>query len=125
MNLDKLKQAEEKFFNMYPGGFEHPDMVAIGKKHNMDKTIIQVQEAFAEDQFQDSKSIVQTMSKMVSRSSMVSLFEKPKFRDFVNTLPYQYETILANGLKEMLHGNQEQGFNMMLDVLLTGKLAKW
>ena len=125
MNLDKLKQAEEKFFNMYPGGFEHPDMVAIGKKHNMDRTIIQVQEAFAEDQFNDTKTIIQTMSKMVSRSSMVSLFEKPKFRDFVNTLPYQYETILAQGLKEVLHGNQEQGFNMMLDVLLTSKLAKW
>jgi len=125
MNLKKLKQAEEKFFNMYPGGFEHPDMLAIGKKHNMDKTILQVQEAFAEDQFKDSKSICQTMSKMVSRSSMVSLFEKPKFRDFVNSLHHQHETILANGLRERLHGDQEQGFNMMLDVLLTGKLAKW
>ncbi|MCF7922386.1 MAG: hypothetical protein K9M55_06765 [Candidatus Marinimicrobia bacterium] len=125
MNLNKLKQAEEKFFTMYPGGFEHPDMVAIVKKHNMGKTIIQVQEAFSEDQFQDSKSICQSMSKMVSRSSMVSLFEKPKFRDFVNSLHYQHETILANGLRERLHGNQEQGFNMMLDVLLTGKLAKW
>lgn len=125
MNLKKLKLAEEKFFNMYPGGFEHPDMVAVGKKHNMDKTIIQVQEAFSEDQFGVSKTIVQAMSKFVSRSSMVSLFEKPKFRDFVNSLHNQHETILANGLREMLHGNQEQGFNMMLDVLITGKMAKW
>ena len=125
MNLDKLKQAEEKFFNMYPGGFGHPDMVAIGKKHKMDKMIHTVQEEFLENQFGDSKAIVQTMSKLVSRSSMVSLFEKPKFRDFINSLHYQHETILAQGLKEMLHGNQEQGFNMMLDVLLEGKLAKW
>ena len=65
------------------------------------------------------------MSKMVSRSSMVSLFEKPKFRDFVNSLHHQHETILAQGLREMLHGNQEQGFNMMLDVLISGKMAKW
>ncbi|MBC8375363.1 MAG: hypothetical protein H8E26_04900 [FCB group bacterium] len=125
MNLDKLKQSEAKFLNVYPGGFEHPDMVAIGKKHKMDKMIITVQEEFAEDQFGDSKAIVQAMSKMVSRSSMVSLFEKPKFRDFVNSLHNQHETILANGLREMLHGNQEQGFNMMLDVLITGKMAKW
>jgi hypothetical protein len=125
MNLNKLKQAEEKFFNMYPGGFEHPDMVAIRKKHKMDKMIDLTQELFAKDQFQDSKEVVQNMSKMVSRSSMVSLFEKPKFRDFINTLNYQHETILASGLKEMLHGSQEQGFNMMLDVLLTGKIAKW
>ena len=125
MNIEKLKQAEAKFFNMYPGGFEHPDMVAIGKKHKMDKMITSVQEAFSEDQFGNSKAIVQTMSKFVSRSSMVSLFEKPKFRDFVNSLHNQHETILANGLREMLYGNQEQGFNMMLDVLITGKMAKW
>jgi len=125
MNLDKLKQAEAKFFDMYPGGFEHPDMVAIGKKHKMDKMITSVQETFSEDQFENAKAIVQAMSKMVSRSSMVSLFEKPKFRDFVNSLHNQHETILAQGLREMLHGNQAQGFNMMLDVLLTGKLAKW
>ncbi|MBT4034455.1 MAG: hypothetical protein HOB84_06610 [Candidatus Marinimicrobia bacterium] len=125
MNIEKLKQAEAKFFNMYPGGFEHPDMVAIGKKHKMDKMITSVQEAFSEDQFGNSKAIVQTMSKFVSRSSMVSLFEKPKFRDFVKSLHNQHETILANGLREMLYGNQEQGFNMMLDVLITGKMAKW
>ncbi|MBT3254050.1 MAG: hypothetical protein HN995_10315 [Candidatus Marinimicrobia bacterium] len=125
MNLDKLEQAEAKFFNMYPGGFEHPDMVAIGKKHKMDKMITTVQEEFSEDQFGNSKAIVQAMSKLVSRSSMVSLFEKPKFRDFVNSLHNQHETILANGLREMLHGNQEQGFNMMLDVLISGKMAKW
>lgn len=110
---------------MYPGGFEHPDMVAIGKKHKMDKMITTVQEEFSEDQFGNSKAIVQAMSKLVSRSSMVSLFEKPKFRDFVNSLHNQHETILANGLREMLHGNQEQGFNMMLDVLISGKMAKW
>ena len=46
MNLDKLEQAEAKFFNMYPGGFEHPDMVAIGKKHKMDKMITTVQDEF-------------------------------------------------------------------------------
>ena len=125
MNIEKLKQAEAKFFNMYPGGFEHPDMVAIGKKHKMDKMITSVQEAFSEDQFGNSKAIVQTMSKFVSRSSMVSLFEKPKFRDLVKSLHNQHETILANGLREMLYGNQEQGFNMMLDVLITGKMAKW
>ncbi|MBT3228042.1 MAG: hypothetical protein HOD43_04505 [Candidatus Marinimicrobia bacterium] len=125
MNLDKLKQAEAKFFNMYPGGFEHPEMVAIGKKHKMNKMITAVQEEFSEDQFENPRSIVQTMSKMISRSSMVSLFEKPKFRDFINSLHNQHETILAHGLKEMLHGNQEQGFNMMLDVLITGKMAKW
>lgn len=125
MNVEKLKQSEDKFFKMYPGGFENPEMLAIAKKHLMDKRVAQTQEIFAENQFHDSKEIIQNMSKMVSRSSMVSLFEKPKFRDYMNNLSHQHETIMSNGLRERLHGNEEQGFNMMLDVLLDGKLAKW
>ena len=125
MNLSKLKSAEARFLTMYPGGFEHPDMQAIGKRHKMDKMITQVQERFAPDQFDNTHEVVQNMSKLMSRSSLVSLFEKPKFRDFINELHTQHESILAHGFREMLHGDQEQGFNMVLDVLLTGKLAKW
>ncbi len=125
MNLEKLKIAEAQFFEAYPGGFEHPEMVAIGKKHKMDTMINLAQEAFADNQFQDHDAVVETMIKMITRSSMVSLFEKPKFRDFARSLHTQHKSILANGMREMIHGNQEQGFNMMLDVLITGKLAKW
>ena len=32
MNLERLKRAEEFFLTRYPGGFSHPEMVAIGKK---------------------------------------------------------------------------------------------
>ena len=125
MNIDKLKQAEANFFMQYPGGFEHPDMVAIGKKHKMDKLISAAKEEFSPEKFNNPNEVVQSMIKLVSRSSMVSLFEKPKFRDYVNNLSHQHRTILVAGLKEMLHGNQEQGFNMMLDVLIAIKLAKW
>ena len=37
MNVKKLKQAEKAFFKQYPGGFTHPEMVALGKKHKMEK----------------------------------------------------------------------------------------
>lgn len=125
MNLDRLKQAEEEFLNIYPGGFKNPEMEKLAKKHGMGKMTTLVQETFSEDQFDNPKAVVQSMSKIVSRASLVSLFEKPKFRDYVNTLGPDQETILANGLKEALHGNHEQGFNMMLDTLIEGKLAKW
>jgi len=125
MNLKRLKAAEQLFLDHYPGGFQHPEMLAIGKKHKMDKMIELAEEDFSEDKFQDQDTIVQTMIKMITRSSMVSLFEKPKFRDFANNLNHQHRTILAQGLREQLHGNQEQGFNMVLDVLLSGKMAKW
>jgi hypothetical protein len=119
MNLKKLKTAEALFLKQYPGGFQHPEMLAMGKKHKMDKLIALAENDFSEEKFHDQDAIVQTMIKMITRSSMVSLFEKPKFRDFANNLNHQYRTILAQGMREQLHGNQEQGFNMVLDVLVS------
>lgn len=125
MNLERLKQAEAEFMNMYPGGFENPEMMKLAKKHGMGKMTALVQETFAKDKFDDPEQVVLFMTKIISRATMVSLFEKPKFRDFVKTMDPHLQVILANGLKESLHGDQKTGFNMMLDVLLEGKLAKW
>ncbi len=125
MNLKKLKQAEEAFFNRYPGGFENPDMIEIGKKHKMDKMIAFAQETFVRRNFKLPDLIIDNMIKVVSRSSMVSLFEKPKFRDFTNSLSPKSKQLLAGGLEELLHGQEQQGFETMLDVLKSGKLAKW
>lgn len=125
MNLKKLKQAEAAFLGRYPEGFKHPDMVAIGKKHKMDSMIEQVQESFAKARFKDSTAIVDDMVRFIGRSSMVSMFEKPKFRDFAKSLNSAEKEALASGLRSQLHGNQEQGFNMVLSILQSRKLAKW
>ena len=125
MNLTKLKQAEENFFNRYPGGFENPEMLAVAKKHKMDKMVSFVQESFAKKNFKDTDSIIENMIRTVSRASMVSLFEKPKFRDHLRSLSHDEKKLLVKGLKEILHGDEQVGFEMMLDVLQIGKLAKW
>jgi hypothetical protein len=125
MNLKKLKQAEEAFFNRYPGGFENPKMMELGKKHKMDKMIAFAQEGFVKRNFKLPDLIVDNMIKIVSRSSMVSLFEKPKFRDYVNSLPPKSKQVLSSGLEEILHGKEQPGFETILDVLKSGKLAKW
>ena len=65
------------------------------------------------------------MVKAVSRSSMVSLFEKPKFRDFVKAMDEHEKAFLVNALRQQLHGKQAAGFEAMIDILKTGKLAKW
>lgn len=65
------------------------------------------------------------MSKIVGASSMISVFEKPKFRDLANALGGSEKEHLARGLMEFLHGFQEMGFQMMCDVLGAYKLAKW
>lgn len=125
MNLKKLKRAEEYFLARYPGGFSHPEMMAIGKKHKMDRMISLSQEVFAEKNFRDPPEIIESMIKIVSRSSMVSVFEKPKFRDFARGLQPKEKNALASSLKEQLYGDEVKGFEKILNILLSGKMAKW
>lgn len=125
MNILKLKEAETNFLKRYPGGFNHPDMLIISKKHKPEKMKTMARESFSEELFNNPGQIVENMIKVVTRSSMVSLFEKPKFRDYAKMISDDEKAILSKGLYELLYNNQELGFNMMLDILKLGKLAKW
>jgi hypothetical protein len=125
MNLKKLKQAEEEFFDRYPGGFDNPEIIQIRKKHKLEKMMELAQDSFAKRNFKLPDLIVENMVKVVTRSSLISVFEKPKFRDFVRVLPLQEKQRLSKGLEETLHGNEQIGFETMLEVLKGGKLAKW
>lgn len=121
----KLKKLEGDFLMRYPKGFEDPEMVAIGKKHKMDKMVEMAQECFKKRACANIHLTADNMIKVVSRSSMVSMFEKPKFKDFVNRLNDNDKAFLVDALSQMLHGNQRLGFEAMVDILRTEKLAKW
>jgi hypothetical protein len=126
MNLTKLKQAEAAFLHRYPGGFENPEMIATRvRKHKPDQMIALAREGFSKENFRLPDLIVQNMIKVISRSSIISVFEKPKFRDFANALPLQEREFLSSGLKELLHGDEQTGFEMILGLLKSAKLAKW
>lgn len=126
MNLSKLKQAEEAFLQRYPGGFDNPEITAIRKKrHNVDKMIALAREDFSEVNFTFPDQIIQNMAKVVSSSSVISLFEKPRFKDFVYGLSAKDRSLLASGLKEVLHGDEQAGFETVFDMLKSRKLAKW
>lgn len=125
MNRDKLMRAEQLFLNRYPGGFENPGMVEISKKHKPAKMNGMAEDFFGPGQFGNPDLVVENMIKIVTRSSMVSVFEKPRYRDYLNMISGDEKAFLARGLYEILHGDQQGGFSMMLDILSMGKLAKW
>ena len=125
MNIERLKEAEQTFLSRYPGGFNHPDMVVISKKHKPEKMKIMAQESFAEKLFKDPEIIIENMIKVITRSSMVSVFEKPKFRDYARMISIDEKALLSKGLYEILYNDQKMGFDMMLEILKLGKLAKW
>lgn len=125
MNKTKLKEAEEKFIMRFPGGFSHPQMLELTKKHKVEKMKKLAQDSFAPEQFEHADSIVASIGKVVSQSSLISIFEKPKFRDVVNVLNASEKEHLAHGLREFLHGDQAYGFRLMTGLLQEYKLAKW
>ena len=125
MNIKRLKEAERDFFGLYPEGFSDPNMAEIMKRHNPTKIYAFAKASFSKEAFDSPDDVVANMAKLVSRSTMVSLFEKPKFRDFINELSLLDKRHLAGGLHDFLYGNQPQGFEAMVEVLELGKLAKW
>lgn len=125
MNKDVLLEAEAEFLSQYPEGFHSPELVEVGKKHKMDKMVEMTQQAFATTAFVNQDAILQDWIKIVARSSMVSIFEKPKFKDGINSLSVKDKRKITDGLYEQLHGDEEAGFNAILDVLIDLKLAKW
>ena len=126
-SLDKrtLKQLEAQFLQRYPQGFQDPAIQAIVKKHRVDKMTEMAQAAFAKNAFKDTQACVDNMIAIIGRSSMVSMFEKPKFRDFAKGLNSHDQDFMVSALKQFLHGNQRHGFEALTDILKSRKLAKW
>lgn len=125
MNREKLKEAEARFLKRYPGGFSNPMMLEIAKKHKVEKMNKLAQDSFSIKNFENPDGIVDSMKKIIGQSSMVSVFEKPKFRDLVSSMNDNEKSRLSRGLEEFLHGDQQSGFVLMSDLLNEYNLAKW
>lgn len=125
MNIERLKALEHDFLARYPEGFASPEMREVVKRHKPDKMYRLAQESFEDHKFDNPEFIIEKMIEIVRKSSMVSLFEKPKFRDYVKSLEYDEKEALTDALREFLHGNEEAGFEIMVEILGRVKLAKW
>ena len=125
MNIDVLKKAEKQFLMEYPGGFNHPQMVAIGKKHKMKQQEDFAQTSLSKDAFNNPRELVSNVSKLVTRSSLISVFEKPKFRDLLKSLGSHGIENLTEALFELIHGKEQLGFEQLVYFLQEYKLGKW
>jgi hypothetical protein len=95
------------------------------KKHKTAKIGDEVRERFGESSFGQSEVVCANFAKIVSKSTMVSLFEKPKVRDAVKAFNMEQFDTLSIALYEVLHGGKQEGFESMVEVLAPLKLAKW
>jgi hypothetical protein len=125
LDKKKLKKCEGDFLMQFPKGFNDPEMVEIAKKHKMSKMVEFAQEHFTPAACSNIHMTADNMVKAVSRASMMSMFEKPKFRDFVNNLNENDKAFMVESLNQLLNGKQQLGFEGLVDILKTEKLAKW
>jgi hypothetical protein len=101
-------------------------MAPIMKKHNVAKLSEFAQANLTKAHFNRPEHIAETLVRIISRSSMVSMFEKPKFRDFVQSLNSHEKEYLAFAFEKRLYGrNKRTGFEETLGLLSQYKIAKW
>lgn len=125
MDLLKLKVAERRFLAKYPGGFLHPEIQAIAKKHRIAKLVESAHVGFKADAFGDEQAVIARAVKLVGQSSLVSVFEKPAYRDYVGSLDEHGRRRFTQALKAQLHGDAAWGFAALTELLGEAKLAKW
>ena len=125
MNLSKLHEAEQSFLMRYPQGFADPQMQGIRKKHNVAKLVEFTQANLTRTSCLNPAHVSDTLVKIVCRSSRVSRFEKPPFRNFVEALDTDSREALAYAVEQRLFGRKQKGFELLVDMLARHKLAKW
>ena len=84
-----------------------------------------MRELFSEGSFAQAEAVCDNFAKTVSKSSLISLFEKPKVRDMVKQMSMEQKDMLSIALYELLHGDKKEGFEGLVEVLTFHKLAKW
>lgn len=125
MNLQKLKNAEAYFLELYPEGINDVGLLPIIKKHGTAKIGEHVREMFAKENFTQPEFICENFAKTASKSTLISLFEKPKVRDMVKSMRMERRDMFAIGLYELLYGDKKEGFETLVEVLSFYSLAKW
>lgn len=125
MNIEKLKQLEAEFLRRYPLGFEDPELMAVAKKHKVEEMKNYVHAHFSKDRFNDPSAISRAFTKLIEKSSLVSTFEKVKYKNAVKLFNQDDIEMLSNALWDILYGDQRKGFNQLVLLLATFDLAKW
>ena len=125
MNLEKLKDVETEFLLQYPSGFQDAKFFPTMKKFDPSKLEIFTKENLKKSNFSNPNLVVDAFFKIIQKSTLVSLFDKLKFRDMKDSLTSYEKDILSIELFELIHGNQKNGFEGLVEFLAQYSLAKW
>jgi len=125
MNLEKLKDVETEFLLQYPTGFQDANFFPTMKKFDPSKLETFTKENLKKENFSNPNLVVDAFFQIIQKSVLVSLFDKLKFRDMKDSLTSYEKDMLSIELFELIHGNQKNGFEGLVEFLVQYSLAKW
>ena len=125
MNLKKLKDLESEFLHRYPQGFEDESFFPQIKKFNPEKLEFFAKEALKKENFSNPNLLVEGFFKTIQKAVMVSLFDKLKLKDAINSLNSYEKDMLSIEIYELLYGNKKDGLEGLVEFLSAYNLAKW
>ncbi len=125
MNLEKLKDLESEFLEVYPTGFEDESFFPQIKKFKPEKLEEFAKEALKKENFSNPNLLVEGFFKTIQKSVMVSLFDKLKLKDAIASLNSYEKDMLSIEIYELLYGNKKEGFEGLVEFLAQYNLAKW
>lgn len=123
--MEKLKDLESEFLHLYPEGFQDVRFFPTMKKFKPEKLEEFAKENLSKELFSNPNLVVENFFKVIQKSVMVSLFDKLKFKDMINSLSSYEKDMLSIEIYELLYGNKKEGFEGLVEFLELYKLAKW
>jgi hypothetical protein len=126
MNIQKLKEAEAAFLARFPDGFADPGLEKIRISHNVDRLADFTRLHVTDATLSRPGKFIEVLLTIVSRSSMVSRFEKPPFREFLSALSSNQQRDLADAYRQRLFGKKRrEGFEAIVELFSRYKLGRW
>lgn len=125
MNKKKLKELEDEFFEYYPKGWDDEKLLPVIKRFDPTKIQRDTREFFQKSNFSQPELICDSFAKIISRSPLISVFEKPRLRDAIKSMSVYEKDMFSIALEQILHGDFKDGFEDMVEILSSKGLAKW
>ncbi len=125
MNVQKLRQLEKEFLYVYPKGFESETLEGVKKKHKLLKTSEFFKMACSKESIESGLDSIDDIIMAVTKSSMVSVFEKIKFKDMIQSICKEEKFEFLDALYENIYGVEEERFKALVSLLSKYNMAKW
>jgi len=125
MNIEKLKELEDSFFEYYPNGFLDEKLVKVGKIFNTPRFTKMAIDSFEIKNFSDIESICQDFFNILLKSPLISFYEGSTLRNALKSFTNYEKDMLSIYLQDILYSGYKNSFDDFLELLASKNIAKW